>query len=98
MGFTYWPKKAPAETTVAAFQIAYESIGFQVCESREIEAGHDKVAIFVAHGEVKHAALSTNGAPWKSKLGDAEDIEHPLEAIGGKAYGRPFLFLKRPAT
>jgi hypothetical protein len=94
---SYWPKYAPREATVSAFQIAFEGLGYEVCEESDIEPGYDKVAIFVMSGSVTHAAVSLNGQQWRSKLGNEEDIEHPLEGIEGSAYGIAYLYLRRPA-
>jgi hypothetical protein len=91
----YWPPKAPAETTLYAFQIAFESLGYQVCDKSEPEVGYDKVAIFARNGEVTHAAISIAGGIYKSKLGDKEDIEHDLKGLEGDKYGKVWMHLRR---
>ena len=70
-----------------AFTRAYERVLFEVCKSREFEAGYDKIAIYTdTDGIVTHAArwwVEDDG--WSSKLGAENDIcHHSLEAIEGE--------------
>src|SRR2546428_1075139 len=43
----FWPKSAPREETLEAFVAAYAAEGYVVCDSPELEAGFEKVAIYL---------------------------------------------------
>jgi hypothetical protein len=42
----YWPENVPAELTIEAFVRAYETLGFEVCESVVVEMGFEKIALY----------------------------------------------------
>ncbi len=93
----YWPPGVLRQVTLAAFQEAFASIGYVVCEGEELEAGFEKVAVFAdLQGEPTHAARQLANGRWTSKLGKAEDIEHKLHDLMGTTYGKVVLILKRP--
>ncbi len=93
----YWPPGAPRELSVEAFVMAYESIGYSVCEDDEHEPDHEKVAIFADDaGEPLHAARQLDHAYWTSKMGRFHDISHPLRAVEGPEYGRVVRIMKKP--
>ena len=95
---TYWPKDAPREVTLEAFQKAFASLGYIVCEGAELEAGFEKIALFANdQGVPKHAARQLADGSWTSKLGKLEDIEHPLQHLTGSLYGSIALIMKRNA-
>lgn len=94
----HWPSGLPKdEETVANFTRAFETEGYEVCISSQIEPGFEKVAIYAdADRNPLHAARSLPKGVWSSKIGDEEDIEHStLEAVAGKLYGYPVVFLRR---
>jgi hypothetical protein len=77
--------------------LAYGTLGFEPCDSGEVEEGFEKVAIYTdAGGEPTHAARQLANGRWTSKLGYLEDIEHDLDAVAGTHYGRVRAFLRRP--
>ena len=97
----YWPPDAPREVTIEAFQIAFETLGYSVCNHGRLEPGVEKVALFVNRYEVPtHAARQLLTGVWVSKLGFDVDIEHTdPEAVGGDdgdGYGRVAFFMARP--
>ena len=91
----------PGTNSVSAFVAAFESLGYEVCESGFPEPGYEKVALYVcrdARGKATptHAARQLPSGRWTSKLGAAQDIEHErAEDVNGPAYGAPEFFLKR---
>jgi hypothetical protein len=92
----YWPEGVPREASVAAFVKAYETLGFALCESGELEAGVEKLAIYVtADARPQHVARQLPNGLWTSKLGRLEDIEHELDGLAGKLYGTVQCFMKR---
>jgi len=97
-GLKYCPARAPRQLTLEAFIAAFAESGYVVCDSAELEAGFEKVAIYLGlDGTPKHAARQLSNGHWSSKLGQSEDIEHhTLEGLSGSAYGVSAQFLKRP--
>ncbi len=98
----YWPNGLPKEgidqETVENFINAFKSLGYEICNSSEIEAFFEKIAIYADRNmRPLHAARSLPKGVWSSKMGDEEDIEHgTLDAVAGRVYGLPVAFLKRP--
>jgi hypothetical protein len=94
----YWPIESLTEDP-ATFRAAYEAVGFQVTEHPALEAGWERVALYISsHSVVAHAARQMRDGTWISKLGAAELIQHVLGALEGDLYGVPSMFLKRKRT
>ena len=93
----YWPPGVPREVTLAAFQAAFASLGYVVCEGENLEPGFEKIALFAdAQGKPKHGARQLDSGRWTSKLGRREDIDHALRDLEGEEYGSVVLVMKRP--
>jgi hypothetical protein len=93
----YWPAGVVRDETLAAFQQAFESLGYAVCAGEALEAGFEKVALYAqADGFPMHAARQLSSGRWTSKLGELEDIEHGLRDLEGAEYGTVVLLMKRP--
>ncbi len=101
-GYT-WPKgnglrfELPNQETLENFVLAFKGLSYKDSDNALIEDGFEKVAIFTdPNGRPKHAARSLPNGVWTSKLGQAEDIQHPtLHSIEGITYGKATYFLKR---
>ena len=92
----YWPPGAPRSYALMAFQSAFQSLGYEPCESRESEVGYEKIAFYVLGGNVEHVARQLLDGSWTSKLGYLHDIEHStLEALEGEDYGTVALIMRR---
>jgi len=93
----YWPEGVPREYTLAAYEAAYQTVGFEVCENGTYESGYEKIVIYVDSSNVpQHAARLLNETHWTSKLGVSEDISHTTpEVLEGQTYGTPKVFMKR---
>ena len=84
---------------MAAFQTALASLGYVPCESKDLEPGFAKVALFTdVEGKPKHAARQLDTGRWTSKLGEREDIEHELHDLEGTVYGSVVLVMKQPVA
>lgn len=94
----YWPAEAPMEETLAAFELAYATLGYAACNSLDMEDGFVKVAIYALQdGTPTHAARQLVNGHWTSKIGGNVDIEHyAVEAVQGPKYGTVALIMKRP--
>jgi hypothetical protein len=96
-GVCHWPTDAAVAETLDAFIQAFQTLGYQPCEEKEPEPGHEKVAIYMnSSGKPTHAARQLTNGRWTSKLGIAEDIEHSLDGLEGELYGTVAQILKRP--
>ncbi len=77
--------------------------GYELTEDRNIEAGFEKIAIYVDLEDMApgHVAKS-DGIAWKSKLGRYQDIEHAsLDLLEGDQYweyGIVERILRRPIS
>ena len=92
----YWPSEAPLSYAVDAYQAAFASHGYEVCDSTELEMEYEKIALFSdTAGNATHATRQLPSGRWTSKLGPAEDIEHELRALEGRKYGQVSVILKR---
>ena len=92
----YWPIPK-REVSLTCFKEAFASLGYQ--ESGDgLEAGYEKIAIYVFEGLPTHAAKQLPDGRWKSKLGPSEDIEHnTVKAVEDDCcYGRVIQYMKRP--
>lgn len=95
-GHPYWPSGVPRQETLAAFQAAFETLGYQVCKDPTLEADTEKVAIFAIGSTPTHAARQLPNGKWSSKLGKGIDVSHALLSLNGAQYGIPVLFMARP--
>ena len=97
--FEYWPENATRAETLDAFQEAFASVGYTICQGADFEPGFDKVALFADDkNRPKHAARQLPNGRWTSKLGILEDIEHALHDLEGSEYGKVVVLMKRPAS
>jgi hypothetical protein len=93
----FWPTSAPMEESVEAFQSAFATLGYEVCESELEEPGFEKIAIFAeSDGMPSHAARQLANGRWTSKFGAMEDIVHDLRDLEGDVYGAVVRIMKRP--
>jgi hypothetical protein len=98
-GRYYWPPNTP--DTLDGWVKIFTDDGYEITTVREVEAGFEKVAIYVDLKDTlpSHVAKS-NGSVWKSKLGRYQDIEHStLDLLEGDTlweYGVVERILRRP--
>ncbi|MBU7581723.1 MAG: hypothetical protein KAF91_02210 [Nostoc sp. TH1S01] len=95
----YWPPDIPREETLQAFHQAFQILGYEFCESDVLEAGFQKIAIYVNSSNTPtHVARQLPNGKWTSKLGSWEDIEHNnLQGlIGNPGYGEVACIMKKP--
>lgn len=92
----FWPKEVPPAETRLAFIKAFATKGYEKCDGPELEAGYEKICLYEKLGRPKHAARQLPDGKWTSKLGMENDISHELQALAGKRYGKPAVFMRRP--
>ncbi len=91
----YWPLNVPKESTVTAFTLLFEQLGYTVCRDESLEEGYEKIALYALGRIVKHAARQLTSGRWTSKVGQNIDIEHTLAGLEGPFYGEVVRILKR---
>jgi hypothetical protein len=91
-----WPDDL--DSSVESFLEFFQRSGFIPCDDLTFEDGFEKLAIFVDDGEFCHVAIQTTAGDWISKLGDLEDIGHPIEKMENHAYGTILHRLKRKGS
>jgi hypothetical protein len=94
-GGMYWPG-GPVEDTLEEWVRAYQTLGYRVCDSADMESGNEKLAIYADSDFPLHVARQLPNSFWTSKLGPREDIEHELDGLAGHEYGRVAVVLSRP--
>ena len=93
----YWPEGIPVDGTAPSLVALFQSLGYQVCDSPDLEQDFDRVAIYAKGVEYTHVARQLADGGWTSKLGQSVQIEHAtLDALTGEAYGVVAQILKRP--
>lgn len=95
LGIYYWPSGVVRAETIPAFIEAFSTLGYEICDSEELEQGREKVAIYASHDSPKHAARQLSDGSWTSKCGGCEDITHFLNALEGIKYGEVTVILSR---
>ena len=92
----HWPGER-LNNTLEAFEEGLGLIGWEVCESAEVEVEYEKLAIYAdADGLPRHVARQLADGRWTSKLGAWEDIEHEaLEDLDSPDYGTAQMFMKK---
>lgn len=93
----YWPEEVPREVTLDAFKQAFQTVGYEVCQTDSLESGWQKIAIYAdSTGKPTHIARQLSNGKWTSKLGQDEDIEHEnLEGLVGEIYGSVVCIMKK---
>jgi hypothetical protein len=93
---SYWPESVSRQETAEAFVEAFATLRYVRCDDGTLEAGFEKIAIFVLDGRPTHAARQLADGMWTSKLGRSIDIAHTLRGLEGACYGIASIFMKRP--
>ncbi|MDF2387104.1 hypothetical protein JMG10_36935 [Nostoc ellipsosporum NOK] len=94
----YWPPDIIREVNIEAFQQAYRTLGYEICQDDVLEAGFQKIAIYVNSNKAPtHVARQLQNGKWTSKIGSLEDIEHNnLQGLTGQpGYGDVACIMKK---
>jgi hypothetical protein len=94
----YWPVGVSEANTLEAFVAAFATLGYEPCESGDLELGEEKIVIYCSSGGAPtHAARQLDDGSWTSKLGEFWDIRHSAPSgVEGPVYGRTRQFMRRP--
>jgi hypothetical protein len=79
---------------------AYETKGYELCDTPHREIGFQKFAIYADEQDVPtHAARQLKSEEWTSKIGDHQDIDHKalecIEGDGEMSYGHVVRYMRR---
>lgn len=99
-GIGYWPPDCLRIATLPVFQMAFSTLGYNLCAGGMPERGLEKIAIFHQNNVPSHAAKLLQSGFWSSKLGDWFDISHRHKCLCGRersSYGEIAFFMSRPA-
>ena len=104
VGFgSFWPAQIPRALDIGTFIDLFELQGFERCETEDVEAGFEKIALFAESGSFAHVARQLASGRWTSKLGNDVDIEHELRDLTRRRspfpqylYGAVAAVMRRP--
>ena len=98
-GINYWPPWATPTTKTGSLQEVFAGQGYERCDDTNVEADYHKVALYEAHGDMRHAAAQMPTGRWRSKMGKGPVIEHRSpESLSGGIYGEATVFMRRSAS
>jgi len=99
-GLYFWPSEAPRRNDLDAYLAAFATLGYERCESVDLEVGFEKVVIYKGRdGFPSHVARQLHDGSWTSKLGRDVDILHiNADDLEGVEYGARFCVLRRRVT
>ena len=84
MGGSYWPETLPSGATISNFVEMFVQLGYENCETGDLEAGFEKVALYALRGSPTHAArqlpdglwaLHRSGCRWGRRVGGCVGVE-----------------------
>lgn len=94
-GIYYWPTGISREYTIAAYISLYELLGYEKCDSGELEENFEKVAVYANESLPTHVTRQLSDGRWTSKLGINIDISHSIFSMMNGFYGNVIQYLKR---
>jgi hypothetical protein len=98
----YWPIGDDPDPSddVGSFVEQFRRLGFEICDSPDLEDGYLKIALFVEGGNFQHVAKQLPSGRWSSKAGPLHDIRHDsldvLDEVGMWRKATAMVFMKRP--
>lgn len=93
---SYWPPGVNRSLKRVSFEDAFWCEGYRKCSDGALVEGTEKVCLYENNGKPTHAARQLPNGRWTSKLGPDEDVEHDLNDLTGRRYGRPTVYFSRP--
>jgi hypothetical protein len=94
--YYFWPTEIAREEKIESFIELFKLIGYEVCESEELEPDYLKVAIYAdKFGKPTHAARQLSNGYWTSKLGQHFDVTHTIFSMKDGSYGNVAVFMKK---
>lgn len=97
-GVTFWPEGATESMEISSLVEAFQTKGYEKCDSVVHEDGYMKIALYwnPNNGEWTHAARQHRDGTWTSRMGSSNDIQHGSpKVLESKPYGRVYCIMKR---
>ncbi len=100
-GKAHWPKGIPRDWNVDTIVQLFQLLGYELCESDDLEHGWEKVALYAVGYECRHVARQKADGKWTSKLGNLLDLDHDTleclcsESLDDSSYGEVVRVMKR---
>lgn len=94
----WWPDGVERSLDYNALIEAFKALGFSLADNSNYEEGYDKVVLYGANGEWKHASKVTPNDTEHSKFGEEWDCEHSHAVLQGLQYGEEYAYMKRPIS
>lgn len=92
----FWPNNIPRTVEINSFIELYRLIGYEICQTDNVENNYEKIAIFIDdQGLPTHAARQLPNGYWTSKLGCEFDIQHSIYSMNNSVYGNAKIFMSR---
>lgn len=94
----WWPDGVRKDPSITAYIEAFESDGYEICESFDHDSQFVKIALYIneSNNNCTHAARQKLNGKWMSKLGPQNDIEHGTpHALEGECYGKVHCIMKK---
>lgn len=99
MNLHYWPPGLQrGDYSANAYQAMFESLGYKTCSHEDFGPEYENIVVFANQGHFEHVCRQRKSSVWTSKMGRKQDIDHPFEAVSGKVYGIPTIFLRKQIT
>jgi hypothetical protein len=101
VGLSYWPANIARDESVPTFIMAFQTLGYELCDDGTLEEGLQKIALYgraQASGDfvATHVSRQLPSGEWTSKMGPLEDICHQEpHHVSGPAYGQVVCFMSR---
>lgn len=93
----HWPDYAPRTAFVVGLIAVFEGMGYEQCDSADLEPSYEKVALYARRDLWTHAARQLDDGSWTSKLGEFQDIWHATPGcLAGLYYGDVYCIMRRP--
>jgi hypothetical protein len=98
----YWPLGIPepvSDADLDCYIELFESLGYELCKSPDLEQGYLKVAIYCEQGRFQHVAKQLPNGEWSSKIGPLHDVRHEgidlLEGVGVWNLAQAEVYMRR---
>lgn len=93
----YWPDDVPRVNTIENFILAFQTLGYEICDNGNFESQYEKVALYAVANVPQHMAKQLASGAWVSKLGPQWDIQHSsADSVENSEYGQVVLYMRRP--
>lgn len=98
----FWPEgidEPYGDEDLDAYVELFRSLGFELCDSADLEDGYLKIAVYTEGDRFHHVAKQLPSGAWSSKAGPLHDLRHDdldvMEGVGLYRNAEATLFMRR---